>query len=77
MSKMNKAESGTAFSFAPYNFIPFPEVRVPKPYSKKEELPGHDESDRESCSGRISFNVRALSEIAVSTSFAGMYPEDL
>ena len=65
MSKMNKAESGTAFSFAPYNFIPFPEVRVPKPYSKKEELPGHDESDRESCSGRISFNVRALSEIAV------------
>ena len=53
------------FSFAPYNFIPFPEVPVPKPYAKKEELPGHDESDKEFFSGRIGFNVKALSEIAV------------
>ena len=53
------------FSFAPYNFIPFPEVKVPKPYSKKEELPRHDENVREFFSGRITFDVKAFSEIAV------------
>ena len=42
------------YSFAPYNFIPFPEVKVPKPYASKEELPRHDEHDKESFSGRIS-----------------------
>ena len=53
------------YSFAPYNFIPFPEVKVPKPYASKEELPRHDEHDKESFSGRITFNVKALGEIAV------------
>ena len=60
---MNKEK--TSFSFAPYNFIPFPEVEVPKPYPSSGKLPGHDESDKESFSGKIRFTVKALSEIAV------------
>ena len=70
VSKMNKAESGTAFSFAPYNFIPFPEVPVPKPYAKKEEsrikdrfVPIFSSSFRSSGANRITNITRILLKI--------------
>ena len=51
--------------FAPYNFIPFSEVTVPKPFSTKAALPKHSHVEERALSGTITFEIEALGEITI------------
>lgn len=54
------------YSFAPYNFIPFSEsVKTPVEYSTREDLPAHNTFSDEMLSGRIEYNITALTDIIV------------
>ena len=51
--------------FAPYNFIPFSDVKVPVPYKSKEELPGHAQVIAGTLTGRIEYEFTARTPISV------------
>ena len=51
--------------FAPYNFIPFSNVKVPVPYKSKEELPGHARVIAGTLTGRIEYEFTARTPISV------------
>lgn len=53
-------------SFAPYNFIPFtPSVKTPVAYANRENLPAHDVLSEKKLSGRIDYDITALTDIFV------------
>ncbi|MBE5924767.1 MAG: TIGR03986 family CRISPR-associated RAMP protein [Lachnospiraceae bacterium] len=54
------------YSYAPYNFIPFtPSVKTPVAYSDREDLPVHDVFLDDRLSGRIEYDITALTDIIV------------
>jgi CRISPR-associated protein (TIGR03986 family) len=54
-------------TYAPYNFVPFPEQYVIR-YSSSDELPTHDASDQQPhlLSGEIEFRLKALTPILIA-----------
>jgi CRISPR-associated protein (TIGR03986 family) len=52
------------YSVAPYNFIPLPE-RVFARYQNETQIPGHDKFDKALNTGRITFEIEALSPLLI------------